>query len=133
MSDAGIWSDLARWVGPTVNKTAGGMSPDHWGVILHIQQGNQDGSLAWCRNPASRVSAHFFAPKVGPMVQLVSVLDKAWAEEDGNPWWLSLECEGYSGQTLTADQVLSAAQLLARAHLLYGVPLAISNDPYHVK
>lgn len=133
MSDAGIWSDLAQWVGPTVNETPRGMVMDPWGLILHIQDGNNGGSIAWCKNPASKVSAHFFAPKTGGLQQLVSVLDKAWAEVDGNSFWISLECEGYSGQSLTGDQILSAAQLLARIHLLHGAPLSISDDPYHVK
>lgn len=133
MSDAGIWSDLAQWVGPTVNETPGGMVADPWGLILHIEQGTNTGSIAWCKNPASKVSAHFFAPKTGTMKQLVSVLDKAWAEVDGNPEWISLECEGKSGDSLTPDQILSAAQLLARIHLVYGAPLSVSDDPYHVK
>lgn len=130
MTDSAIWTDLAQWVGPTVNE-GGTMGPIR-GLILHIQQGNEQGSIAWCKNPASKVSAHFFVAKDGTIHQLVPVNRVAWAEVDGNTQWLSVECEGYTGQSLTPAQVLSLALLFARIHLRYGVPLAISDDPYHV-
>ncbi|HEV2347601.1 MAG TPA: N-acetylmuramoyl-L-alanine amidase [Actinocrinis sp.] len=116
------WLDIADWVGPTTNETPGGM--EHIvGLVLHIQQGNQQGSIAWCKNPASQVSAHFFVPKVGRPQQLVDTADEAWAQAGGNAHWLSIENEGYSGQDLTAGQIQACATLLARAHHQYGVPL----------
>lgn len=124
------WTDLAQWVGPTQNENPGGMAAI-MGVVLHIQQGNQDGSISWCKNPASQVSAHFFASKSGQLVQLVDTADRAWAEAAGNPYWLSIECEGYSGQPLTLEQVSVCAAVLARAHALYGVPLESTDDPRH--
>jgi len=99
------------------------------GVVLHIQQGTQAGSIAWCKNPESRVSAHFFAPKVGRPVQLVDTADRAWAEASGNPFWLSIENEGYSGDSLSGDQITACALILARAHTEYGVRLAATDDP----
>lgn len=122
------WSDIAAFIGPTPNENPGGMGRVD-GVVLHIQQGNQAGSIAWCKNPASQVSAHFFAPKVGKPVQLVDTSDKAWAEAAGNPNWLSIENEGYSGQYLTGDQIEACAQILARAHTVYGVPLTTADLP----
>lgn len=123
-----IWSDIADYVGPTGNKNTDGMG-NIIGVVLHIQQGNQEGSLTWCKNPASQVSAHFFVAKEGIIDQLVDTADKAWAEMSGNAHWLSVECEGYSGQALTDRQIEACAELLARAHNAYGVPLETSDNP----
>lgn len=128
MSTDGIWSDLAQWVGPTPNRYPGAMRTP-FGLILHIQDGTQAGSIAWCKNPASRVSAHFFNPKTGTLAQLVSVLDAAWAEVAGNELWISVENEGHSGDLLTDSQLQNCADLMARCHELWNVPLQISNDP----
>lgn len=128
--DLNIWSDLADYVGPTVNE--GGIMGLIRGLILHIEQGTNSGSIAWCKNPASKVSAHFFVAKDGTIKQLVPVNRVAWAEVDGNTSWISAEMEGMSGVSLTAAQVHSAAELFARIHRQYGVPLRISDDPYHV-
>jgi hypothetical protein len=61
---------------------------------------------------------------------MVDTSDKAWAEVDGNPSWISVECEGYSGESLTAGQLNAIVALMVKAHEVYGVPLAISNSPY---
>jgi hypothetical protein len=100
-----------------------------YGLILHIQEGTQAGSISWCKNPASKVSAHFFNAKNGQLVQLVSVTDAAWAEVNGNPHWISVENEGYSGDSLTDAQVQNCARLLARCHTDYSTPLQICDDP----
>lgn len=123
-----LWSDLAAYVGPTANEYPGAMGPV-MGLVLHIQQGTEAGSIAWCKNPAAKVSAHFSNPKAGPMVQLVPVTDAAWAEVGGNLHWISVENEGMSGDALTDSQLEHCAQLLARIHADYGVPLVASDSP----
>lgn len=127
-----IMSDIAAWRGPTANKTAGAEDRDPMGLILHVQQGNQEGSISWCKNPDSKVSAHFFADKLGGLVQLVDTADMAWAEVDGNPHWISVECEGYSGEALTPAQLQTVAILLARLAQVYHFPLQISDNPRDV-
>ena len=122
------WGDIAQWVGPTPNENSDGMQSVD-GVVLHIQDGNQAGSIAWCKNPASQVSAHFFAPKIGQPQQLVDTGDRAWAEAGGNSHWLSIENEGWSGQDPTPDQIEACAHILAKAHAIYGVPLVATDDP----
>jgi hypothetical protein len=122
------WSDLADWIGPTPNEDIGGMSTV-LGVVMHIQQGTEQGTEVWVKNPASQVSAHFLSPKTGRAKQVVDTADKAWAEVAGNSHWLSIENEGLSGQLLTPSQLEFNAQILARAHKTYGVPLAVSDDP----
>ncbi len=124
-----IWTDIADWIGPTVNKTSNAMG-NVAGVVLHIQEGTEAGTESWQRNPASQVSSHFLAPKRGRLRQMVDTADKAWCQAAGNAHWLSIENEGYHGQLLTADQLESCSQVLAKAHQLYGVPMVATNDPY---
>lgn len=123
-----VWSDIAEWVGPTVNRYPGGMGAVA-GVVLHIQEGSEAGTEAWQKNPTAQVSSHFLAPKSGRLRQMVDTADGAWAEVSGNLHWLSIECEGFSGSPLTGDQIEACAQVLARAHTVYGVPLAPCDDP----
>ncbi len=124
-----IYRDIADWIGPTANRVAHGMGDAH-GVVLHIQEGTEAGTEAWQRNPASQVSSHFLAPRSGRLRQMVDTADRAWCEAAGNSHWWSIEIEGHAGDHLTADQVESCAQVLARAHRDEGVPLAVSNNPY---
>lgn len=120
--------ERAVWRGPVPNMTSGGMR-SHRGLVLHIQEGSEAGTDAWFHNPSSQVSAHFGNPKTGPLDQWVDTDDRAWAEVNGNPDWISVENEGHSGDQLTASQLENVAQLLAWLHVQYGVPLAISDTP----
>lgn len=117
----------ATWRGPVPNETPHGMVA-HRGIVLHIQEGTEAGTDSWVHNPASEVSAHFGNPKTGGLVQWVDLDDRAWAEVNGNPYWISVENEGYSGDALTPSQLENVAQLLAWAHNLYGVPLQVSDS-----
>lgn len=117
----------ATWRGPVPNRTPGGMS-GHRGLVLHIQEGTESGTDSWFHNPASQVSAHFGNPKSGPLDQWVDTDDRAWAEVDGNPEWISVENEGRSGDTLTPSQLENVAQLFAWIHTTYGVPLQPSDS-----
>lgn len=123
-----IWSDIAEWIGPSPNEYPGAMGAVS-GVVLHIQEGTEAGTEAWQKNPASQVSSHFLAPRAGDLRQMIDTASAAWAEVSGNLHWLSIECEGYSGQPLTGGQIEACAQVLARAHAVYGVPLAPCDDP----
>lgn len=118
----------ATWIGPTPNMHPNGMT-DHHGLVLHIQQGTEQGSEAWFKNPVSQASAHFLNPKAGGLRQLVDTSDRAWAEMAGNYHWVSVENEGLSGQSLTASQVENAAQLVAWLHKVHAMPLQSTDDP----
>lgn len=118
----------ATWIGPTPNMHPNGMT-DHHGLVLHIQQGTEQGSEAWFKDPASQASAHFLNPKVGGLRQLVDTADRAWAEMAGNYHWVSVENEGLSGQSLTASQVENAAQLVVWLHKVHAMPLQSTDDP----
>lgn len=119
----------ARWRGDTVpNETPHAML-GHIGLVLHIQQGTEAGTDSWFHNPAAKVSAHFGNPKSGPLDQWVDTDDRAWAEVAGNPYWVSVENEGNSGDQLTPSQLENVAELLAWLHTIYDVPLQISDNP----
>ncbi|MFL5910549.1 MAG: N-acetylmuramoyl-L-alanine amidase, partial [Gaiellaceae bacterium] len=68
----------ATYIGPTPNKRVDGMVEVR-GLVLHIQQGTEQGSEAWFKNPASQASSHFLNPKMGSLRQLVDTKDRAWA------------------------------------------------------
>lgn len=118
----------AQWIGPTTNRTPGGMVAVR-GLVLHIQQGYESGSEAWFKNPAAQASAHFLNPKSGGLRQLVDTADRAWAEAGGNAYWVSVENEGFVPDALTASQLENCAQLLAWLHKTYAVPLQSTDDP----
>ncbi|MEV5953718.1 N-acetylmuramoyl-L-alanine amidase [Streptomyces sp. NPDC051987] len=118
----------ATFIGPTPNKRVDGMVEVR-GLVLHIQEGTEQGSEAWFKNPASQASSHFLNPKTGGLRQLVDTKDRAWAEADGNAHWISIENEGYAGDSLTTTQLENAAQLLAWLHKTYAVPLQSTDDP----
>lgn len=123
-----IWSDIADWIGPSPNKYPGQEQTPLW-VVLHIQEGTEAGTTAWQKNPASKVSSHFLAPKNGRLAQMLDTHDASWSVVAGNLRALSIECEGYPGDSLTPDQLEACAQVLARAHTLYGVPLTAVSPP----
>lgn len=118
----------AEWIGPTVNKYAGGQTDVH-GLVLHIQQGTESGSESWFKDPAAQASAHFLNPKTGGLKQLVDTDDASWAEMAGNRHWISIENEGLSGESLTPSQVVNAGRLLAWLHTSKSVPLVSTDDP----
>jgi len=99
------------------------------GVVLHIAEGSYEGTISWQKNPNADVSSHFIAAKDGRAAQMVDTGVTAWTQKAGNGHWLSIENEGFTPDKLTSDQVEFAAQVLAKAHEVYGVPLQIASDP----
>lgn len=122
------WSDLAVWRGPTSNQ--GGKMVEVRGVVLHIAEGSYEGTIAWQKNPSSDVSSHFVKGRVdGEEAQIVDTSTTAWTQKAGNGHWLSIENAGSVPDKLSASQVEFAAQILAKAHKVYDVPLQVTDDP----
>ncbi|MFI6757690.1 N-acetylmuramoyl-L-alanine amidase [Micromonospora sp. NPDC050417] len=132
-----LWTDLATWRGPTVNSGDGDRNGneatdrmiEHRGLVLHIAEGYFEGTIAWQKNPSSRVSSHFVVAKDGRIAQMVDTDIRSWAQRSGNPTWLSVENEGFVPGALTAQQVEANARLLVRANQIYDVPLQIATSP----
>ena len=121
------WGDLADWRGPTVNQ--GGKMTEQRGVVLHIAEGSYEGTISWQKNPDAEVSSHFICAKNTHAAQMVDTGTTAWTQKAGNGKWLSIENEGHTPDKLTDHQMEFAAQILARAHKEYGVPLQVATSP----
>lgn len=100
----------ATWKGPVPNASYG-YGPS-LGVVLHIMEGTLDGTDNWFHNPRAQASAHFGVGKDGRVYQWVETNMKAWAQAAGNPDYLSIECEGYHGDSLTAPQLGAVAGIV---------------------
>lgn len=122
------WKDLAPRQESTSNQ--GGKMTEQRGVVLHIAEGSYGGTISWQQNPTSDVSSHFIKGKNdGEECQMVDTGTTAWTQKSGNGKWISIENAGSVPDKLTASQVEFAAQILARAHREYGVPLQIATSP----
>ncbi|MBL7497528.1 N-acetylmuramoyl-L-alanine amidase [Frankia sp. CNm7] len=110
-----------------VRNTSGTMVLPTRGLIPHVQQGN--GSLfGWFNNPASEVSSHLWVSKGGTVEQYVELDRKAWAQADGNPYWISVECEGYDTEDYTPIQVQRLAELYAWGIAEFGWKAEITDS-----
>lgn len=132
------WSDLAAWK-PTAAHS--GSMQEHRGLVLHIAEGFYQGTIAWQDDVANKVSSHFVVGRdPGELAQLVDTDETAWTQRAGNGHWLSAEFAGFTTshplhkthpgwEKLSDWQLESAAQLLARAHHQYAVPLVVVTSP----
>lgn len=118
----------ADWRPIDVNYTPRGMG-SIFGVTLHIMAGTLEGTQAWFGNPQAEASSHFGTGKAGQLRQWVDTRDRAWAQADGNPHWISVENEGRGGDELTDAQLDDCARVLAWAHKTHSVPLQVTSSP----
>ena len=120
---------IAVWHGPIPNRRSRGLVHPAKGVVLHVMEGTLDGTDAWFHDPSAQASSHFGVGKDGRMYQWVDTDDAAWAEMAGNSSWISIECEGHSGDSLTDAQLNAVARLVSWAHENEGFPLQITDSP----
>jgi hypothetical protein len=66
-----------------VNFNVGGMIRPLHGLVLHIQEGTEDGTFGTFSNRVTKRSAHFGNPKNGPLEQFVDIDNVAWAQVAG--------------------------------------------------
>lgn len=115
----------AKWK-PVKNYTNDGQEKV-LGLVVHIMAGYLEGSEAWFNNPKSQASSHFGTSRDGELRQWVDTADRAWAQGSGNRTYLSIENEGFGGDSLTAQQIEDNAQVFAWVHEKYGVPLQLAK------
>lgn len=122
---------MAKYAGatwrPVANHSQGGMLENR-GLILHVQAGNHS-PFGWFNNPASSASAHFWIGKLGQVEQYVDTTDKAWAQKSGNPYWISVETEGFPDEALNSAQINAMAELYAWGVRVFKWPLVLANTP----
>lgn len=130
------WSDLATWKGTSHH---GGPILAHRGLVVHIAEGYYEGTIAWQQGDNS-VSSHFVVDRDGTCAQMVDTDEQAWTQRVGNHAWLSVECAGFTTKSqyhashpgwekLTGQQIERIAQLLAKGHREYGMPVQIATSP----
>lgn len=137
-----LWTDIATWVGPTVNRSPNSMAKPPRGLVLHIASGFYDGTISWQKRTSGsdRTSSHFIVARDGRCAQMVDTADASWAQRSGNGTWLSVELEGFAPddglhathpgwETATPQQIEVCARLLAEAYQTLGVPLQIATSP----
>ena len=117
------------------------LSPNHYasgfdgparGMVQHTEDGYTAGTEATFMDPATEVSAFFGVGEDGAAQQFLPLGHRfvAWAQESGNPYWRSCECEDKTrtGQPMTPPQVAAFAQILEACSAYDGFPLQITND-----
>lgn len=100
----------------------------HLGVILHVQEGNNDLGPEF-DDPASSASYHFVVLKDGTIQQYVDTDMTAWAQAAGNGSYLSIGTQGFSTEPLTESACQSIADLYNEAHLVYNIPFQLAEQP----
>jgi hypothetical protein len=117
------------WRGPVPNESGGMRRPVH-GVIIHIMDGTLWGTDGWFHNLLAKASSDYGVGKKDKILQWVDWTTnwKAWAEAAGNPYWVSIENEGKSGEPLTDFQIEANAQIIAHVFTMDGVPFVKTSD-----
>jgi len=110
-----------------VRNTSGVMVQPTRGLIPHVQQGN--GSLfGMFDNASTEVSSHLWLSKGGGLEQYVDLDKRAWAEAAGNPYWISVECEGYDTEDYSPIQVQRLAELYAWGMTEFGWKAEVTDS-----
>jgi hypothetical protein len=116
---------------PCKNGTPGG-SGAMMGLVLHTEDGYEQGTISWFNNPAAGASAFFAVGQDGAIHQF-GPLGKdwmAWAQADGNPHWYSVEDADntHPSVPLTDAQITAVAQLLEVLSRFAGFPLEVTDS-----
>jgi AmpD protein len=106
-------------------------------IVLHHTAGSYAGSVAWCMDPASRVSYHCIVAKDGRRTVLADPDERAWhagksawrGRKDLNSWSIGAAFEGdTNNRTLGADEMESMAQYLVPLMRKYNLLLGDVTD-----
>jgi hypothetical protein len=125
-----MWvTDIAEKRPIAHNFTKGGIHRPIHGLVLHIQEGTEEGTYSWFNSSQAKASSHFGNPKHGRLQQFVDTDDMAWTQKAGNHYWLSVENEGKHGDSLTGNQVENLAALMNWLHDKERVPLRLADNP----
>ena len=92
-------------------------------VIVHDEEGESAGSIAWLCDPRAKASAHLCLNDDGSEVtQLVPLQYKAWAQCAFNSRGVSLEMPGYADKGIPEGRLRAAAVIVAWLCREYGIP-----------
>ncbi len=101
-------------------------------VTIHTMQGSYAGSIAWFKNPASNVSAHYMVRSSdGQITQMVRDAHKAWHVGSENPYTLGIEHEGYvNNSSWYTSAMYNASSALVRNFCAKYAPITCASA-YH--
>jgi N-acetyl-anhydromuramyl-L-alanine amidase AmpD len=106
-------------------------------IVLHHTSGSYAGSVAWCMNPASRVSYHAIVAKDGRRSTLADPDERTWhagvsswrGKRDLNSWSIGAAFEGDTyKRPLGEDEMASMAEYLEPLMRLYRLTLDDVTD-----
>jgi len=106
-------------------------------IVLHHTSGSYAGSVAWCLNPASKVSYHCIVAKDGRRSTLADPDERTWhagvstwrGRRDLNSWSIGAAFEGdTNNRALEAAEMASMAEYLVPIMRKYGLTLADVTD-----
>lgn len=120
-----LWTDIAQWRGPVLHHS--GTISDHMYVVIHTADGTYEGTISWQKNPQSDNSSHFIVDFDGKIAQVNDTANRSGAQIEGNPFSIAIENAGNENKPLTPQQIEANAKILAKAHLLHGIPLQLTG------
>lgn len=120
-----LWSDIAEWRGPVLHHS--GTISSYMYVVIHTADGSYEGTIAWQKNPDADNSSHFIVDVDGKIAQVNDTANRSGAQILGNPYSIAVENAGNENTPLTPYQIEANARILAKAHLVHGIPLQITN------
>ncbi len=106
-------------------------------IVLHHTSGSYAGSVAWCMNPASRVSYHCIVAKDGRRSTLADPDERTWhagrsewrGKRDLNSWSIGAAFEGDTyKRPLSEDEMASMAEYLLPLMKQYNLALGDVTD-----
>lgn len=121
-----LWSDIAEWRGPVLHHSSDPIK-DHMYVVIHTADGSFEGTIAWQKNKDADNSSHFIVDVDGTIAQVNDTAIESGAQILGNPYSIAVENAGNENTPLTPYQIEANAQILAKAHLVHGIPLQLTG------
>jgi N-acetyl-anhydromuramyl-L-alanine amidase AmpD len=106
-------------------------------IVLHHTSGSYAGSVAWCMNPASKVSYHCIVARDGRRSTLADPDERAWhagvsswrGKRDLNSWSIGAAFEGDTyKRPLGEDEMASMAEYLVPLMKQYNLALGDVTD-----
>lgn len=121
-----LWSDIAEWRGPVLHHSTDAIK-DHMYVVIHTADGTYEGTIAWQKNKDADNSSHFVVDVDGKIAQVNDTAIESGAQILGNPYSIAIENAGNENTPLTQYQIEANARILAKAHLVHGIPLQLTG------
>jgi len=120
-----LWTDIAEWRGPVLHHK--GVIAEYKYVVVHTADGSYEGTIAWQKNRESNNSSHFIVDVDGTIAQVNDTANRSGAQIKGNPYAIAIENAGNERTPLTPQQIEANAKVLAKAHLVHGIPLQLTG------